>query len=907
MPVSPPRSAVEFGHFLRSLRRRAGMNQRDLAAAVGFSEAQISRLETGRRLPDVLMVTRTFVPALGLGDEPRLTSQLIALAAAARGEEPPSAVAPERTAHRVPAADRSHIRLPNPPTDLIGREHEVDQLIKRMLGHSGRLITLVGPPGVGKTRLAVAAAWQLARVYADGAHFIPLAAVDDYRLVAATIAGELALADGGRKPTKSRIIEYLRRKELLLVLDNFEQLIPAAPLIAELLSECGRLRILVTSQERLHLRAEQRFPLHALAREEAARLFVQRAQAIDPTVKPTADDQATIMEICALLDNLPLAIELSAAQLEVLTLDALLATLQVRPLDLLRNGPGDAPSGHTTLRSAIRRSYLLLNDAEQKLFRNLGVFIGGFDLNAIAAIGADSHQLQPLIAKSLVQRVPTDSPAGRYAQLDTLRQFALEELAKHDEEQMLRQLHAAHLQRLVEQANAAQAGGNKKAALDQLEVEIYNLRAALRFLLETAPDAALRLAGDLREFWYVRGYNSEGRRWLARAQDIASGPAVSRASALLAAGQLAMAQSDFAEAHELVEKAHILFAQQNDRNGLAQAHHVFGWLARETEDLARAYRHFQTSLSLVRELENQSLLIQVLTSLATVVDAAGGDDGEIDSYLNECLELLRGRSDTDQQNNNEELAFVLARKGTHEMISGHFAESVTMLTEAAARFAQNGFKREQAWALEELGEAAYLLGDMESASTHLATAEALFTELGEELGLMLVAHHEGHLARAGGRPEQAELHYARSLRYFHTRQHRKMIARCIAGLGCVALETERPQRALTLLTAATAMLAELPRFLPAVELAAYVDFADQARRWCAELAISDGRFWTTTYPDPPRENGHPVPSSAGTDRTGTAGTVDAEAAIHFTNDLALDKNLDEMVSLALSGIMEPKS
>ncbi len=437
MSAVPTSNRAEFGSFLRTLRRRLGMNQRDLAAAVGFSEAQISRLETGQRLPVVVVVAQTFVPALGLGEEPRLAVQLVELAAAARGEKPPSGITVQRHVRQMLMTDEVEEQrlLPTPPTSLLGRERDVDQLVKRILGHTGRLITLVGPPGIGKSRLALEVIRRSAAVYRDGAAFIPLTAVDDPHLVGAAIAGELGLADSNRKSSRSRLIEHLRRKELVLALDNFEQVIDAAPLVADLLTACPGLRVIATSRERLHLRAEQRFVVQPLDLTRAVELFVHSARAVDPDFQLTADNRPLLETICIRLDCLPLAIELSAVWVELLPLGTLLARLKDSSLDLLGDAARDRPPHHKTLRAAIWRSYSLSNSAEQALFRAVSVFIGGFDVAAVEALGFNAGVLQSLLGKSLIQRGGSAQEGRRFLQLDTLRDFAMERLAECGDEE----------------------------------------------------------------------------------------------------------------------------------------------------------------------------------------------------------------------------------------------------------------------------------------------------------------------------------------------------------------------------------------------------------------------------------------------------------------------------------------
>ncbi|MEZ4866277.1 MAG: helix-turn-helix domain-containing protein [Caldilineaceae bacterium] len=532
-----------FGSFLKQLRKRAGMSQHDLAAATGYSRALISALEQNRRLPDVHAVRQNYLPALGLQDEPRLAKQLLELAALARGERP---ITYPLSSHLLHGADATadtegRVRLPSSPTMLIGREQETNHLCQRVLSHQGRLLTLVGPPGIGKTRLALVVAEQLHLHYRDGACFVPLATIAD----TATLVSAILTAVGGRntgpQPPQNQLIEHLRRKSLLLVLDNFEQLLAptltdeAVQLVATLTAECPGLMVLTTSRERLHLRSEQCYKVPPLSLAAALDLFTQRAQAVHSAFGLAAHNRPIVEAICVQLDRLPLAIELCAAQIELLSPAQLLAQLKARPLDLLMDGARDLQPQQRTLRGAIQHSYALLSEAERTLFRALGIFVDGFALPELAAVivGDSATEaerfnnpvilqsllplLRSLIGKSLVHSQTDSTGEQRFFLLEILREFALEKLQIQGEELALRRRHfAVYLQLFrIGDSHLRQATG--AIWVSRLTAEQGNLRAALQWAFDTAHyvDATWLLVG-VHYFWHFHGHWHEGARWTER-------------------------------------------------------------------------------------------------------------------------------------------------------------------------------------------------------------------------------------------------------------------------------------------------------------------------------------------------------------------------------------------------------
>ncbi len=519
----PHAYSATFGDLLKQLRKRAGMTQGDLAAAVGYSVSFVSVLEQNRRLPTVDTVLEVFVPALGLQDEPQFATRLVELAANARGERPPVVITGPRVSHITVSVAPSEQpnSLPVAPTDLIGRAQAVRQLCQRLLAHQGRLLTLVGPPGIGKTQLALAVAAQMQYHYRDGVVFVPLAAISDATLMAAAIASAVGSSDPGRIPPKPKLIEQIRRKSMLLVLDNLEQIRDCAPLIADLLVECPGLCVLATSRERLHLRAEQRFQVPPLDLAAAIELFVQRAQAIQADFSLTPQNQQMVAAICQRLDFLPLALELCVAQIDLLSPAQLLAYLHDQRLDLLVEGAQDLPPRQRTLRTAIQHSYRLLDEEERTLFRRLGIFVGGFDLLTLAAVIAETMlrplnaTLHSLIGKNLVRAETMPSGEQRFMLLETIREFAVEQLRAYGEEALLRHRHYAAYLQLFRMADSHLRGAEAAAWVVRIEPDHDNLRAALQWALDSAryADAAWLMVA-VHYCWFLRGSRYEGAKWL---------------------------------------------------------------------------------------------------------------------------------------------------------------------------------------------------------------------------------------------------------------------------------------------------------------------------------------------------------------------------------------------------------
>jgi predicted ATPase/serine/threonine protein kinase len=682
-------------------------------------------------------------------------------------------------------ADVPPANLPVQRTRFVGREKEVAAAKELLLRDDVRLVTITGPGGIGKTRLAVEVAMGLAPCFPGGAHFVPLSALNDPALIASVIVQTLGIREAGSHSPLELLKKNLQdslRVPMLLLLDNFEHLIRAAPTVAELLAAAPNLKILVTSRAALHLYGEHEFhvpplglpdtrstlPLKILSQCPAVALFVERAVATKPDFELDLENARAVTEICARLDGLPLAIELAAARVKVLSLSSLLTRLASR-LQLLTGGSRDLPQRQQTLRSAIDWSYDLLSAAEQKLFRRLSVFVGGCNLEGVEAVCDAPGDLDldlldgmaSMVDNSLLQQVQQGNGEPRFVMLETIREYALEKLQASSEQALTKRAHAAYCLVLAEEEPSERGGAEQTEWLEAFACDYDNFRAGLKWLTETGDaEWGLRLGAALFRFWEARENLAEGRDGLAKLLQLpgAAAPTKARGRALFAAGVLASEQVDYVSADELFNESADIARQLGDQQGVAVSLNAMGVNARHRGELALAHALFEESLRLWRGAGDQKMVARSLSNLASVVKLQGNYSRARTLHA-ECLSIFRGLGD---------------RTGV-------------------------------AWSLNSQGDVARDQGDSVAAQALYEQALAIFRDLGDRWGIAGTLTDLGNVAREQQNYPLAHSLYRESIRLFLTLEHKRGIARVLEYFACSAAAQLEAEPSLRLAGAAAAL------------------------------------------------------------------------------------------------------
>jgi predicted ATPase len=701
----------------------------------------------------------------------------------------------------VRESERRANNLPVQRTAFIGREVEASSLRQLLSRADVHLVTLTGPGGIGKTRLALQVAGEMADRFSGGVRFVGLSAIGERGLIASAIAQVVGVHETGNKSSQENLMEYLGglSQPMLLMLDNFEHLVAAAPVVAQMLAASRQLKVVVTSQAPLHIYGEHEFPvpplglsdpkslppLEALSRLPAIALFVERAQAVKPQFALANENAPAVATICARLDGLPLAIELAAARIKMLSPSAMLARLESR-LSLLTGGARDLPTRQQTLRNTVEWSYGLLNPAEQTLFRRLAVFAGGCTLEAVEAVCDTKSDLgidvldgiASLVDKSLAQQVEQADKELRFTMLSTIREYALERLAESNDEAATRRAHAAYYLVLAEEG--AQDMASQPEWLDRFDVEHENLRSAIDCLIETGDaEWGMRLGTAMFRFWETREHLAEGRdaiRRLVAMEGTAARPKL-RARLLFAGAVLADAQGDYDAGKAQFEESCEICVAQNDKRGVAVALNALAVNARDRGELAAASQLFELCLGIWKDLGDPTDIARALSNLANVMKSQGeyeraaslygdcltgfrqvGDGAGVAWTLNylgdvarEKADLVTARSYCEQSlsefrrmRDSWGIASTLSDLASLSCDQGNNAEACRLYGESISLFKELGHKRGIARVLECLAVNAVAQSKAEQ-SLHLAGAAA---RLRQQLGVPLLPSEQARLEKA---------------------------------------------------------------------------------------------------------------------------------------------------------------
>lgn len=693
----------------------------------------------------------------------------------------PAAAATQSRELQPPRSGMPRVDLPVPRTSLIGRDQESARAAALLLRSDVRLLTLTGTGGAGKTRLAIAIAASAAGHFSGGTRFVSLSSITQPDLVLTALANALEVQQVANRAVSQLMADRLRELgSFLLVLDNFEQVLPAATLVSEMLAASPSLKVLVTSRACLRIYGEQEFPLAPLDESSAMTLFQERAQAVRPNFAITAENRSSVREICSRLDGLPLAIELAAARTRILSPGAILERLQSR-LQLLTGGAIDLPERQQTLRKTIDWSHELLSPGEQKLLRRFAVFAGGATLEAAEAVCntaldlgvAVFDGLSSLMEKNLVQRLDRPDAEPRFAMLETIREYALERLAASAEDATVRRAQAAYCLVLAEEGNPELAPGEQAAWLARCDVEIDNFRSALDWLFQTRGlDWGLRLCMALFRFWDMREHLIEGRSRLETVSRLAGGGHVKeRAQTALFLGAITTAQGDFPAAQRFLEQSLALNLQAANRWGIATSLNALGVSARDRGDYASAQESFERSLTCWQELGDRLSAARCLHNLANVRKSRG--------------DRARARVE---------------------------------LEEATAIFEELGDRSGAAWSVNSQGDAAREQGELPAARQLYERALATFRDCSDQWGTARSLTDLGCIHCDEAEYAAAHAAYVEALEIFRSLGHRRGIARAIEGHACLAAARGQAVTALKLAAAAAGLRVSISAApLPATE------------------------------------------------------------------------------------------
>jgi predicted ATPase/DNA-binding XRE family transcriptional regulator len=813
---------LSFGAWLKRRRKSLDLTQTYLAERVYCSIATIQKIEADERRPS-RNLAELLANALEIPERDRPIFLKVA-----RGER-----ATDRLVNVTPPAEellvqtstqRIRLRnLPVPSSSLLGRETEISELNRLIVQSDCRLITLLGPGGMGKTRLAIALATAWVDQFAHGVCFVSLVQLNSPDFIVPTIAKALGLILTGPAEPQTQLLNYLREKEMLLVLDNLEHLLSGVGVLVDVLHFATGVKLLVTSRERLNLQNEWVYDLHGLptptigdameiAENSAVQLFVRSAQRIRLGFTLSDKNRDAIVRICRLVDGMPLGIELAAAWIHTLSCREIAEEIE-HSLDFLTNSVRDRPERHRSLRAVFDHSWRLLTGEEQQVLRQLSVFQGGFERRAAEQVaGGTLPILSALMDKSLIHRMD----AGRYDFHELIRQYGAVKLNEAHEETATRQRHFDYYCSLVETAEPHLKSSGRDGWLDRLEAENGNLRAALGWGQgQTGScEPMLQLAGALYWFWYHRGYQSEGRAWLNNPLERADNSVASsvRARALYAAGRLAHDEGDNVTARSLLEQSVALWRSLGapGKQGLAHSLIIQGWLARDEGELALAHSLTAEGVALFREQGDRWGLAYALCNFGMVFRDET-DFIEARRIIEASVSLWRELKDEwGLSVALHQLSLVALRQGDYEAARSLVVEALTLAQ-------KSGDKLEIGFEFLVLALATLNLGDLKGSQPYFQQCQAMFNETGNKYGIAQTLHYKGYLALMEGDDVAAQIYYDRFLTLAREAGPKWLSVTYLARIAGIAAVRGQPIQAIKLWEAAETLMVASGSYLDAAD------------------------------------------------------------------------------------------